>query len=185
LVGWIDIADELRPEAKEVIDYCKGNGIRTVLLSGDSEEKCRQVASSLGIEEVNAAMSPADKLATIDRLSAAAPTVMVGDGINDAPALAKATISVSLSEASQLAIQSAGVVLTSQGLKHLPKAMQIGRLTYATVKSNLFWAFVYNVIAIPVAALGYLHPAMGALIMGGSDVVLALNSLWLGVRKLN
>jgi Cu+-exporting ATPase len=110
--------------------------------------------------------------------------VMVGDGINDAPALAKATISVSLSEASQLAIQSASVVLTNNGLKNLPKAMQLGKLTYGTVKSNLFWAFIYNVVAIPVAALGYLHPTIGALIMGGSDVVLALNSLFLGVRKL-
>jgi Cu+-exporting ATPase len=83
-----------------------------------------------------------------------------------------------------MAIQSASVVLTSHGLQNLPKAMQLGSLTYSTVKSNLFWAFFYNVIAIPVAALGYLHPSVGALIMGGSDVVLALNSLWLGVRKL-
>jgi Cu+-exporting ATPase len=184
LIGWIDIADEIRQEATAVIDYCKSQGIKTILLSGDSEEKCAIVANQLGIDVVHAAKSPSEKLQIIDDLTAAQPTVMVGDGINDAPALAKATISVSLSEASQLAIQSASVVLTNNGLKNLPKAMQLGKLTYGTVKSNLFWAFIYNVIAIPVAALGFLHPTIGALIMGGSDVVLALNSLYLGVRKL-
>ncbi|MCC6761079.1 MAG: cadmium-translocating P-type ATPase [Chitinophagaceae bacterium] len=184
LIGWLDIEDEIRPEAKDVINYCKAQGITTILLSGDSVEKCAIVANALGIDVVHAAKSPAEKLQIIDELVAAKPTVMVGDGINDAPALAKATISVSLSEASQLAIQSAGVVLTSHGLKNLPKAMQLGKLTYGTVKSNLFWAFFYNSIAIPVAAFGFLHPTLGALIMGGSDVVLAINSLWLGVRKL-
>lgn len=184
LIGWLDIEDEIRPEAKDVINYCKAQGITTILLSGDSVEKCAVVANALGIDVVHAAKSPAEKLQIIDELVAAKPTVMVGDGINDAPALAKATISVSLSEASQLAIQSAGVVLTSHGLKNLPKAMQLGKLTYGTVKSNLFWAFFYNSIAIPVAAFGFLHPTLGALIMGGSDVVLAINSLWLGVRKL-
>ncbi|HSC54683.1 MAG TPA: cation-translocating P-type ATPase [Phnomibacter sp.] len=184
LLGWLDIADEIRPEAKGVMDYCRAKGIKTVLLSGDTAEKCAVVAKTLGIDEVHAGKSPAEKLEIIGRMSAATPTVMVGDGINDAPALAKATISISLSEASQMAIQSAGVVLTSNGLKNLPKAMQLGSLTYGTVKSNLFWAFFYNIIAIPVAAMGYLHPSVSALIMGGSDVVLAINSLWLGVRKL-
>ncbi len=184
LIGWIDIADEIRPEAKAVIDYCKSNGIETVILSGDTEAKCKAVADVLGIEKVVAGQSPAEKLEKLEQWSNEMPTVMVGDGINDAPALAKATISVSLSEASQLAIQSASVVLTSGGLSNLPKAMQLGKHTYGTVKSNLFWAFSYNIVAIPIAAMGMLHPTMAALIMGGSDVVLALNSLWLGVRKL-
>lgn len=184
LIGWIDIADAIRPEAKAVIDYCKSNGIETVILSGDSEAKCKAVADVLGIEKVVAGQSPAEKLDKLELWSNEKPTVMVGDGINDAPALAKATISVSLSEASQLAIQSASVVLTSGGIANLPKAMQLGKHTYGTVKSNLFWAFSYNIVAIPIAAMGMLHPTMAALIMGGSDVVLALNSLWLGVRKL-
>ena len=184
LIGWIDIADEIRPEAKAVIDYCKSNGIITVILSGDTEAKCKAVADALGIEKVVAGQTPSQKLEKLERWSSEMPTVMVGDGINDAPALAKATISVSLSEASQLAIQSASVILTSGGLSNLPKAMQLGKHTYGTVKSNLFWAFSYNIVAIPIAAMGMLHPTMAALIMGGSDVVLALNSLWLGVRKL-
>jgi P-type Cu+ transporter len=184
LIGWLDLEDELRPEAADVMAFCKAQGIRTLLLSGDSQLKCQQVAAALGIDEVLAEQTPGQKLEVISRLTHEGPTAMVGDGINDAPALAKATISISLSEASQLAIQSASVVLTSGGLAQLPKALQLGKMTYGTVKSNLFWAFSYNIVAIPVAALGFLHPTIGALIMGCSDVVLALNSLWLGVRKL-
>lgn len=183
--GWIDITDEIRPEAAGVIDFCNRAGIETVMLSGDTPEKCQQVANVLGIKTVVAGQSPAQKLQKLEQWSAEAPTVMVGDGINDAPALAKATISISLGEAAQLAIQSASVVLTHGGLSKLPAAMQLGKFTYKTVRSNLFWAFAYNIVAIPIAAFGLLHPTLAALVMGGSDVVLALNSLYLGVRKLN
>ena len=184
LLGWIDIADEIRPEAATIIQFCKARNIKTILLSGDSYAKCKTLAAALGIDEVVAEQTPEQKLAYVEKASAANTTVMVGDGVNDAPALAKATISVSLAEASQLAIQSASVVLTSGGLSNLPLAMLLGKYTFKTVKSNLFWAFAYNIVAIPVAALGFLHPTMGALIMGASDGVLALNSLWLRVRKL-
>ncbi|MEO7312041.1 MAG: cation-translocating P-type ATPase [Chitinophagaceae bacterium] len=184
LIGWIDIEDEIRPEAKAIVAFCQKQGLKTILLSGDSAAKCKPVVQLLGIDEMFTEQSPQQKLQHIERLCSIAPTIMVGDGINDAPALAKATISISLSAASQLAIQSASVVLTNNGLTKLPTAMMLGKATYNTVKSNLFWAFAYNIVAIPVAALGYLHPAMGALIMGGSDGVLALNSLWLGIKKL-
>ncbi|MDB5193164.1 MAG: lead, cadmium, zinc and mercury transporting ATPase [Segetibacter sp.] len=184
IVGWIDTADELRPEAKDVINYCKRKNIKTILLSGDSYAKCKQIADDLSIDEVYAEQTPQQKMEMIETLVSKAPTVMVGDGINDAPALAKATISVSLSKASQLAIQSASVVLMNSGLEKLPLAMQLGRHTYGTIKSNLFWAFIYNIIAIPVAAIGMLSPTTGALVMGLSDVVLAANSMWLNWKKL-
>ncbi len=185
LIGWIDIADELREEAMDVINFCKQKNIKTILLSGDTYSKTKIIAEKLGIDEVIAEQTPAQKLNKIEELVNEAPTVMVGDGINDAPALAKATISISLSKASQLAIQSASVVLMDGGLKKLPKAMQLGKHTYGTIKGNLFWAFIYNIIAIPVAAIGLLTPTAGALIMGLSDVVLAGNSLWLNWKKLD
>lgn len=184
LIGWLDIADELRPEAQEVIDFCKKKGIKTFLLSGDSFAKTKQIADQLQIDEVLAEQTPQQKLEKIEQLVNDQPTIMVGDGINDAPALAKATISISLSKASQLAIQSASVVLMDSGLKKLPLAIQLGKHTYATIKGNLFWAFVYNIIAIPVAAVGLLTPTAGALFMGLSDVVLAGNSLWLKWKKV-
>jgi Cu+-exporting ATPase len=178
------VEDEIRPEAAEVIRYLKGLGLKTVLLSGDRRSKCEHVAKQLGIDLVIAEQKPEEKLATIAALNAATPSAMVGDGINDAPALAKATIGISLSEASQLAIQSAQVVLMSSGLKKLPTALGLGKHTYITIRQNLFWAFFYNIIAIPVAAFGFLIPTLGALVMGLSDVVLAINSVRLFIKKV-
>ena len=187
LIGWVDVTDQIRPEAKEVIETLHKQGIHTILLSGDRKEKCEAVGKALGIQEIISEQSPADKLNKLDELTAIAPTAMVGDGINDAPALAKATIGISLSNASHIAIQSAQVILMNQGLKNLPMSLGLGRRTYETIKENLGWAFSYNIVAIPVAALGFLGtwgPTYGALIMGLSDVVLALNSLRLFKKKL-
>ena len=188
LMGWIDVADQIRPEAKGVIEQLHRQGIHTILLSGDRKEKCQQVGQALGIQEIIAEQSPVDKLNKLAELTKIAPTAMVGDGINDAPALAKATIGISLSNASHIAIQSAQVVLMNSGLKNLPMSLILGRKTYETIKENLGWAFSYNIIAIPVAALGFLGtwgPTYGALIMALSDVVLALNSLRLFKKKLD
>ena len=184
LIGWIDVQDEIRTESKEVISYLKSKNLKTILLSGDRKEKCDLIATSLGIDEVVAEKTPEEKLTIISQLNAATPTAMVGDGINDAPALAKATIGISLSEASQLAIQSAQVVLMNSGIKNLPLALGLGKHTYATIRQNLFWAFFYNIIAIPIAALGFLTPTFGALVMGMSDVVLAVNSVRLFFKKV-
>ena len=187
LIGWIDVADEIREEAASVIQWFKKQGIKTILLSGDKKEKCEAVARQIGIDEVYAEQTPDDKISFIAKLNATAPTAMVGDGINDAPALAKATLGISLSEASQLAIQSAQVVLMKSGLKKLPFALGIGKHTYITIQQNLFWALIYNVIAIPIAAVGLLGkygPTYGAIIMGLSDVILAVNSIRLRWKKV-
>ena len=184
LLGSIDVFDEIRPEAKEVVRQLKIKGIKTILLSGDQKDKCDQVARELGIDEVYAEQTPEQKLDKIAELNQIAPTAMVGDGINDAPALAKATVGISLSDASQIAMQSAQVVLMNHGIKNLPLSLGLGKHTYQTIKENLFWAFIYNVVAIPVAAFGFLNPTFGALMMGLSDVVLAINSVRLNFKKV-
>ncbi len=184
LVGWVDVTDDIRPEAKQVVAMLQGIGIKTFLLSGDRKIKCDYVARQLGIDEVIAEQTPEQKLENIATLNALAPTAMIGDGINDAPALAKATVGISLSDASHIAMQSAQVVLMNHGIKNLPLALGLGRHTYMTIKQNLLWAFAYNIIAIPIAALGFLSPAIAALAMGFSDVVLVANSLRLNYRKV-
>ena len=184
LLGWVDVTDQLRPEAQGVINYLHRKKIKTILLSGDTLARCEKLGQQLGIGVIYAEKSPSDKLSILEALNQEKPTAMVGDGINDAPALAKATIGISMNEASQLAVQTAQVVLMNHGLKKLPAALGLGRHTYLTIKQNLFWAFAYNVIAIPVAAFGYLTPTFGALVMGLSDVVLAINSVRLFVKRV-
>jgi Cu+-exporting ATPase len=185
LSGVIDMADEVRPEAMEVVEYLRKKGIKTVLLSGDRYDRSKALADHLKIDEVIAEQSPAQKLERIAELNSLSPTAMVGDGINDAPALAKATIGISMGDATQVAMQSAQVVLMNHGLTKLPTALGLGKHTYLTIKQNLFWAFFYNIVAIPVAALGFLVPGFAALVMGLSDVVLAVNSVRLFVKKVD
>lgn len=183
-IGWLDLEDEIREESKQVISYLHLKNIKTILLSGDSLERCKKVADAVGIDEIYAQQKPEEKLQVIEKLNNANPTAMVGDGINDAPALAKATIGISMSDASQLAMQTAQVVLMNKGIQHLPLALGLGKHTFATIKQNLFWAFIYNIVAIPIAAVGLLHPGVAALAMGFSDVVLAINSIRLNYRKV-
>jgi len=185
LLGWVDVKDELRKEAATVINYLHAKKIKTILLSGDRLVNCRKIAAELGIQEVIAEQSPAQKLQQVASLTEQMPTAMVGDGINDAPALAKATIGISMSDASHIAIQTADVVLMNKGLKNLPVSLGLGKHTFLTIRQNLFWAFFYNVIAIPVAAFGLLTPTVGALVMALSDIVLIVNSTRLFVKKVD
>ena len=184
LMGWVNMEDGIREEAKEVIRYLHSKNIDTILLSGDAFERTRKVADMLGVKKIYAEKSPEDKLNIVEQLNAVSPVAMVGDGINDAPALAKATIGISMSDATQLAMQSAQVVLMNNGIRHLPLALGLGKHTFITIKENLFWAFIYNIVAIPVAAVGLLHPGIAALAMGFSDVVLAANSIRLNYKKV-
>ncbi len=184
LIGWIDVEDEIRQEAGDIIKWLKKKGIKTFLLTGDRREKAVRVGEKLGIDEVIAEQKPEQKLEKIAELNAHSPTAMIGDGINDAPALAKATLGISLSDAAHIAMQSSDVILVNKGLQQLPVALGLGRHTYKTIKENLFWAFIYNIVAIPIAAFGLLTPTFAALTMGLSDVVLAINSGRLFVKKV-
>ena len=185
IIGWIDFRDEIRPEAQATISQLHHQGFKTILLSGDRKEKCEQVAQTLGIEQVYSQQLPEDKLNRLEEFMSKGITAMVGDGINDAPALTKADIGISLSDSSQIAMQSADMILLKNNLGKLSDAISLGKHTYMTIKQNLFWAFFYNILAIPVASVGLLSPTWGAGIMALSDVVLIINSIRLRYKKLN
>jgi Cu+-exporting ATPase len=186
LIATLDLEDMLKPNTAETIQQLVEQGIQPVILSGDSREKCEALAAKVGIKTVYSEQLPSQKLEVIDNLTKTAPTAMVGDGINDAPALAKASVGVSLSNATQAAIQSAQVILLkNNNLATLVEAQLISKHTLITIKQNLFWAFFYNIIAIPVAAMGLLNPMVGALAMAFSDVIVIGNSIRLKTKKLN
>lgn len=179
-----NISDRVRPEAEDIIKGLKIRHINTWLVSGDSEVKTSKVASDLGIDYHLSRQLPAEKLTVISRLSDENPTAMIGDGVNDAPALTRATVGISISNASQMAVQSAQVILMNGNLNKLLVALDISKRTVKTLKSSIFWAFSYNLIAIPLAMGGYLNPTWGALFMAFSDLVVVGNALFLNYRKL-
>ena len=186
LAGAVDLEDEIQPFAKEAIGLLNRAGIETIMLSGDKKERCEELAAKLGIKKVYFEQSPAQKLEIVEQLSQTSKIAMVGDGINDAPALAKAQVGISLSNATQVAVQSAGIILLgSSGMKQLYEALLVSKHTLITIKQNLFWAFFYNVIAIPIAAFGFLNPMVGALSMAFSDVIVIGNSIRLKTKKLD
>jgi Cu+-exporting ATPase len=181
----IAVDDTIKPDAASLIAQLKKDGITPVLLSGDKKSRCIAVAKTLNIDEVHFEMLPDDKLQVVDMYRKKGKTIMIGDGINDAPALTQADVGVSMNDASQIAIQSAKVILLNTDLQSVVKFLQISRHTLLTIKQNLFWAFAYNIIAIPVAALGFLNPMVGAFAMAFSDVIVIGNSLRLKVKKVN
>jgi Cu+-exporting ATPase len=185
-VAGITLEDEIRPGMKELVSFLHSKNIRTVLLSGDRKEKCDAVGKSIGITEIFAEQLPEQKLELITRLSKENKTAMVGDGINDSPALARADVGISPGEATKSAMQSAQVILLGHGdLGRIKETILIGQHSLLTIKQNLFWAFFYNVIAIPVAAFGLLSPMIAALSMAFSDVIVIGNSIRLRTKKLS
>lgn len=181
----IAVDDTIKPNAASLIAQLKKAGIVPVLVSGDKALRCNALAAILGIKEVHAEMLPEDKLKVVDMYRKKGKTIMIGDGINDAPALTQADVGVSMNDASHIAIQSAKVILLNTDLQSVVTFLQISKHTLITIKQNLFWAFAYNIVAIPVAALGFLNPMVGAFAMAFSDVIVIGNSLRLKIKKVS
>ncbi len=170
--------DELREEAKETIRALKRQGIKVSLLSGDSALAVSAVSKELEIEDAKAQLLPADKLAYIQTLQSQGNIVaMVGDGVNDAPVLAAADVSIAMGKGSQLAQASADMVLLSENLLLLPSAIKLSKRMLAIVRQNFGWAIIYNAVAIPIAAMGWIAPWMAAIGMSLSSIIVVLNSL--------
>jgi Cu+-exporting ATPase len=196
----LHIADEIKPDSVEAIKELHGMNLRTVLLSGDNEAAAKQIAQVVGIDDVRANVRPGGKADAIRALQRAAqqedaeasdatltrrqhPAVaMVGDGINDAPALAQADLGIAIGSGSDIAKETGDIVLVGGSLHGIATAIRLSRATMSVIRQNLFFAFIYNVIAIPLAALGLLNPLIAAAAMALSDVTVLGNALRL--RKI-
>ena len=185
LIATVDLQDMIKDNAPKAIEYFHNNTIETIMLSGDTAQKCEDVALLLSIKQVHSEQLPAQKLQLIEMYNNKGYTAMVGDGVNDAPALEKASVGIAIGGSAQAAIHSAQVVLlSSKDLTSLIDAHKISKHTLITIKQNLFWAFFYNVLAIPVAAVGLLSPGIAAAAMAFSDLMVIGNSIRLKTKKL-
>lgn len=192
IIGAVLLADEIKKDSPRVVQDLKKQGIQPMILSGDNAKNVRAVAETLGIEKAIGELSPEQKLDEIKKLQKEGNTVaMVGDGINDAPALALSDIGIAMGEGSDIAIESAGITLLQSNIALVPAAIKLSRSTIRNIKENLFWAFAYNVVLIPVA-MGVLYPFFGirmnpmfaAVAMALSSVSVVLNALRLKIIKI-
>ncbi len=180
VVGLFAFGDQIRPGAHQAVKMLHRQGIRTVMLTGDNAGSARHVAEQLGMDEVFANVLPGDKAGVVRSLKSNSQTVaMVGDGINDAPALASADVGIAMATGSDVAMHTAGITLMRGDPLLIGSAISISRRTYSKIRQNLFWAFIYNLVGIPLAAAGMLNPAFAGAAMAFSSVSVVSNALLL------
>ena len=183
VLGLFAFGDTLKPGAQSAIAQLNARHISSHLLTGDNRGSAKVVAEALGISDVHAEVLPADKAATVTELKKTGVVAMVGDGINDAPALAAADIGIAMGGGTDVAMHAAGITLMRGDPRLVPAALEISRKTYAKIRQNLFWAFIYNVIGIPLAAFGFLNPVLAGAAMAFSSVSVVSNALLLKFWK--
>ena len=191
VIGLIAIQDVPKPSAKAAIEKLKQQGYHTVMITGDNEQAAQAIAKQVGIDEVIASVMPGDKAQRVKNLQNQGVTAFVGDGINDAPALATADVGIAMGSGTDVAIETGGIVLIKNSLKDVVRALSIAKKTFARIKLNLFWALIYNLIGIPIAAGVFAHwgielsPALAGLAMAFSSASVVASSLLLNVAKID
>lgn len=176
-VGLIKVVDQVKPGAKQALEQLSRANIRNVMLTGDQLSVAKSVAAELSISEIHAQVLPEEKLAVIANLQTRSKVAMVGDGVNDAPALAKADFSIAMGAGTDVAIAASDVTLVRSELSAVPQALRLAKKTLRIINQNMFWAFCYNTVAIPLAALGFLNPMLAGLAMSFSSVFVVTNSI--------
>ncbi len=178
VIGLLAVADSLKKGTRSVVFQLKALGLRPIMLTGDNSTTAQSIAQQAGIEEVHAEVMPADKVKIVQKVrSEHGPTAMVGDGINDAPALAAADVGIAIGTGTDIAIEAGDIVLVKGELEGIIRAIRLSKATFAKIKQNYFWAWFYNGTAIPAATLGLLHPMIGALAMALSSFTVSVNAL--------
>jgi Cu+-exporting ATPase len=178
VLGMLGVSDPLKDEAKEAVSRLRRLGVKVWMVTGDRRETAAAVGAALGISDFRADVRPEGKVALVEELQKKGEiVVMVGDGINDAPALARADVGIAMGTGTDVALESAQASLLSRDLRALPAALRLSRGTLAVIRQNLFWAFAYNVVGIPLAAMGFLDPMIAAGAMALSSVSVLGNSL--------
>jgi Cu+-exporting ATPase len=183
VLGLFAFGDTLKEGAAEAVTQLQRQGIDSHLISGDNQGSVKAVASALGIDAVHAEVLPGDKAAIVAELKKNGVVAMVGDGINDAPALASADVGIAMGSGTDVAMHAAGITLMRGDPRLVPAALDISRRTYNKIRQNLFWAFVYNLIGIPLAAAGLLNPMVAGAAMALSSVSVVSNALLLKTWK--
>ncbi len=177
LAGLLAVADRIKDDSREAIRLLHELGIETVILTGDNERTAAAVGEEAGIDDVRAGLLPADKVEAIREFQASGRTVaMVGDGINDAPSLIRADVGIAIGTGTDIAIESADMIVVQGSLMGVVKAVRLSRATFRKIRQNLFWAYFYNTVAIPVAILGLLHPILAEAAMAGSSITVVANA---------
>ena len=178
LLGFLALGDALRPDAAETMTRLHALGIKTSLITGDNEQAARYFARAVGIEDVHARILPAEKAAIVRQLQKTGRVAMVGDGINDAPALMQADIGVAFGNGADIAIESADVIILNSQLGAVLDAYEVSRYSYRKIVQNVSLAFLFNGVGIPAAATGLVYPIWGMVAMAASVTSLFINSLW-------
>ena len=178
LKGVIAIEDPVKESSKEAVKHLKKMGIKTIMITGDNKKTAEIIAKKIAVDSFEAEVMPDEKANAVSKYQKGNEIVaMVGDGINDAPALAQSNVGIAIGSGTDIAIETGSIVLISGDLKGVVSAIKLSKQTIKTIKQNLFWAFIYNSLGIPLAALGILNPMFAALAMSLSSVSVISNSL--------